>query len=66
MLLSGRVSDLFTRRRPSMFAAERYGAGHSPLGGSPPKDMSLAPAVPAAPNVASRTKPGVVPMKRGR
>lgn len=43
-------------------AANRW-MGGSPLGGSPPKDLTSAPEVPPAPNVASRTKPGVVPMK---
>lgn len=44
-------------------AATRWQMGRSPLGGTPPKDMSVGPAVPAAPGVASRTKPGVVPRR---
>lgn len=50
--------------------ARRYaarGAGGSPVGGTPAKDKSSAPAVPKAPPVASRTKPGTVPRRtRGR
>lgn len=44
-------------------AARRWQLGHSPMGGTPPKDMSSAPMVPNAPPVASRTKPGTVPMR---
>lgn len=44
-------------------AARRWRMGHSPLGGSPPKDMSSAPIVPKAPSLSSRTKPGTVPMR---
>lgn len=50
-------------QRGLLEAAKRWQMGHSPLGGTPPKDMSSAPAVPKAPPVASRTKPGVVPMR---
>ena len=66
-MLSSRLTALFNQPKPMMYAAQRYGAGNSPLGGTPPNDMSQAPATPQAPPVASRTKPGVVPMKvKGR
>lgn len=50
---------MFTAQQRKLMA-QRY----STLGGgTPKKDMTTAPAVPAAPSVASRTKPGTVPRR---